>query len=57
MEFYVSAIFSPVLLFLGEGELVIIEDPLLSTHSYQLLSLRTSQFVGNNRKFEVSFIL
>ena len=31
-----------------------IEDPLLSTHGYQLLPLATSFLVGNNREFDVS---
>ena len=41
-----------------------IEDPSLSAHGYQLLSLATSQYVGDNRKnlifqayFEVFFSL
>ena len=33
-----------------------IEDPSLSTHGYQLLSLATSYLVGNNREFDVSEI-
>ena len=33
-----------------------IEDSLLSTHGYQLLSIATSYLVGNNRKFDVSEI-
>ena len=33
-----------------------IEDPSLSAHGYQLLSLATSYLVGNNRKFDVSNI-
>ena len=33
-----------------------IEDPSLSAHGYQLLSLATSYLVGNNRKFDVSDI-
>ena len=33
-----------------------IEDPLLSTHGYQLLSLATSFFVGKNREINVSDI-
>ena len=37
-----------------EFELKTIEDPSLSTHSYQLLPLATSQLVGNNREFDVS---
>ena len=31
-----------------------IKDSLLSAHDYQLLSLATSYFVGNNREFDVS---
>ena len=31
-----------------------IEDPLLSAHGYQLLSLATSYLVDNNREFNVS---
>ena len=38
------------------GELMIIEDSLLSTHGYQLLSIATSYLVGNNREFDVSDI-
>ena len=30
-----------------------IEDPLLSAHGYQLLSLATSYLVDNSRKFDV----
>ena len=30
-----------------------IEDPSLSAHGYQLLSLATSQLVGKNMKFDV----
>ena len=33
-----------------------IEDPSLSAHSYELLSLATSYLVGNNREFDVSDI-
>ena len=33
-----------------------IEDPLLSAHGYQLLPIATSQYVGNNREFDVSGI-
>ena len=33
-----------------------IEDPSLSAHGYQLLSLATSYFVDNNRKFDESEI-
>ena len=35
---------------------MIIEDPLLSAHGYQLLPLATSYLVGNNREFDVSDI-
>ena len=40
-------------LIVGGGELVTIEDSLLSVHGYQLLSIATSYLVGNNRKFDV----
>ena len=30
-----------------------IEDPLLSAHSYQLLSIATSYLVGDNRELNV----
>ena len=33
-----------------------IEDPSLSAHGYQLLSLATSYLVDNNREFDVSDI-
>ena len=33
-----------------------IEDPSLSAHGYQLLSIATCQQVGDKRKFDVSFI-
>ena len=35
---------------------MIIEDPSLGAHGYQLLPLATSQYVGDNRKFNVSGI-
>ena len=35
---------------------MIIEDPLLSAHGYQLLSIVTSYLVGNNREFDASDI-
>ena len=38
------------------GELMIIEDSLLSAHGYQLLSLGTSYLVGKNREIDVSDI-
>ena len=34
-----------------------IENPLLSAHGYQLLSIATSYLVGNNREFDVTHIL
>ena len=40
--------------FFWGGELIIIEDPSLSAHGYQLLSLATIQQVGKNMKFDVS---
>ena len=48
-EFDVSDIFSGVLLIIDRGELITIEDSLLSTHGYQLLPIATSYLVGNNR--------
>ena len=33
-----------------------IEDMSLSAHGYQLLTITTSQLVGNNREFDVSDI-
>ena len=48
-EIEVSSIFLPVLLIVVGGELMTIEDPLLSAHGYQWLPLATSQLVGNNR--------
>ena len=33
-----------------------IEEPSLIAHGYQLLLLATSQYVGDNRKFDVSGI-
>ena len=35
---------------------MIIEDPLLIAHSYQLLPIATSHLVSNNREFDVSDI-
>ena len=35
---------------------MIIEDPSLSAHGYQLLPLATSYLLGNNRDFDVSDI-
>ena len=33
-----------------------IKDPSLSAHGYQLLHLATSQYVGDNKEFDVSDI-
>ena len=55
-EFDVSDIFWGVLFIVGEGELMTIEDPSLSVHGYELLSLPTNFLVGNNREFDVSDI-
>ena len=35
---------------------MIIEDPSLGAHGYQLLPLATSQYVDDNRKFDISSI-
>ena len=43
MEIDVSDIFWGVLFIVGRGELMTIEDSLLSAHGYQLLPLATSQ--------------
>ena len=56
MEFDVSDIFWGVLFIVSEGELMNIEDSLLSAHGYQLLSIATSYLVGNNRELDVSDI-
>ena len=37
-------------------DLMTIEDPSLSAHGYQLLSLATSYLVGNNRELDFSDI-
>ena len=50
------AYFEVFLLIVGGGELITIEDPSLSVHGYQLLPLATSQSVGDNREFDVSYI-
>ena len=55
-KFDVSDIFLGVLLIVGGGELITIEDPLLSAPGYQLLPLATSYSVGYNREFDVSDI-
>ena len=41
---------------LVEGCLLQLKIPSLSAHGYQLLPLATSQYVGDNRKFDVSGI-
>ena len=56
MEFDVSDIFWGVLFIVHGGELMTIEDPLLSANGYQLLPIATSYLVGNNREFDVSDI-
>ena len=55
-KFDVLGIFCGVLLIVGGGELIAIEDSLLSAYGYQLLSIATSYLVGNNREFHVSEI-
>ena len=55
-KFDVLGIFWGVLFIVGGGELITIEDSLLSAHGYQLLSIATSYLVGNNKKFDVSEI-
>ena len=58
----VSGIFSGVLLIIGGGELIPIDDPSLNALAYHLLPLATSHLVGNsmqfdnNREFNVSDI-
>ena len=42
-KFDVSGISCGILLIVGGGELITIEDPSLSTHGYQLLLLAISQ--------------
>ena len=55
-EFDVLGIFWGVLLIVGWGELMTIEDPLLRANGYRLLPIATSYLVGNNRGFDVSDI-
>ena len=55
-KFDVSGIILSVLLIVGGGELMTIEDPLLSAHGYQLLPIATSYPVGYNRELDVSDI-
>ena len=55
-KFDVSDIFWGVLLIVGEGELMTIEDQSLSGYGYQLLPLATSYLLGYNRELDVSDI-
>ena len=55
-KFDVSEIFWGVLLIVGGGELMTIEEALLSAHGYKLLPIATSYLVGSNREFDVSDI-
>ena len=55
-KFDVLGIFWGVLLIVGGGKLITIEDSLLSVHGYQLLSIATSYLVDNNREFDFSDI-
>ena len=55
-KFDVLGIFLGVLLIVGGGELITIEDALLSAHGYQLLPIATSYLVGNNGELDVSDI-
>ena len=48
--------FEFVLFIVGGGELITIEDSLLSAHGYQLLPIANSYLVGNNRELHVSDI-
>ena len=51
-----QAYFQVFLLIVGGGELITIEDSLLTVYGYQLFPIVTSYLVGNNRKFDVSDI-
>ena len=53
-KFDVLGIFWGVLLIVGGGELITIENALQSAHGYQLLPIVTSYLVGNKREFDVS---
>ena len=55
-EFDISDIFWGVLLIVGGGELITIENSSLSAHGYQLLPITTSYLVSNNGEFDVSDI-
>ena len=46
----------PVLLIVGGGVPITIEDPSLNNHGYQLLPIATSQYVGDNKEFDASGI-
>ena len=56
-KFDVSYIFCGVLFIIGGGELMTIEDPSLSAHGYQLLSLATSfqWVIAGNLMFQTYF--
>ena len=56
-KFDVSDIFSGVIFSFGGGELMTIEDPLLSAHGYQLLPTATSHLMGDSREIDFSDIL
>ena len=55
-DFDVSGIFGGVLLIVGGEELIIIENPLLNAHGYQLFPLAISYLVDYNRDFDNSDI-
>ena len=55
-KFDVLGILWGVLLIVGGGKLITIEDSLRSAHGYQLLSIATSYLVDNNKEFGVSDI-
>ena len=55
-KFDVSGIFGGVLIIVGGGELMTIEDLLLNAYGYQLLPIATSYLVHYNREFDFSDI-
>ena len=55
-EFDIKGIFWGVLLIVGGGEYMTMEDPSLTALGYQLLALATSQLMDDNREFDVSCI-
>ena len=55
-KFDVLGIFGGVLLIVGGGELMTIENPSLSAYGYQLLPFATSQEVSDKREIDVSDI-